>query len=217
MPFPTPMIKVQIIGDCFNQQEIWTTGFYMGNGFSGTTPSLPGDTAQKIAAAWETEFFTVVANKISSRYRTVSVKANLVDVNGVQTTNPTQEYFYPTPIVGPNAASPVAPQLSIVGSLRGALPRGYATHGRMYLPGIVSSIDSDARIPSADATAIAGNLRDFLLACNNADPDDNVVMMASKKGAGTKHVVTKVMIGNLYDTQRRRRNQFTEAYTTASL
>lgn len=213
MSFKRQLVKVTIIGDSFNQGEIWTTGFHMGQ-LGNSNSTLPGNMAQGIAAAWET-FFKSTTSSISSRYRTVSVKANIIGTDGKQITNPTQEYFYPIPIVGGNLSAPLPPQISLVASLRTDQPRGDATHGRMYLPGINFGVDSDARITAANRTAVAGTFKSFIDGCNSfIDGQGLRVLVASAKGTGQDRQVTKLMIGDLYDTQRRRRNAFTEQYTT---
>lgn len=210
--FSRQLIKVQFLGDSFNQQEIWTTGFYMAPNFGSAT--LAGDLAQKIAPAWQT-FFTSAGSSVSNKYRTLSIKANLVGTDGKQITNPTQEYFYPAPIVGANAAAPLPPQITLVASLRTTLPRGLATHGRMYLPGINAGVDADARIAGGTRTTIAAGFQTFLNAVNAIGVGGgNFVHVASFKGTGIDRPVTKLLLGDLYDTQRRRKNALTEQYTT---
>lgn len=215
MAFPRQVVKVQILGDCFNQGEIWTTGFYCAP-LSGNAV-LPGNWAALVAPHWET-FFKNAQTKISSRYRTVSIKANLIGTDGKQLTNPTQEYFYPAPIIGSNVGTPAAPQLTVVASLRTDVPRGDATHGRMYLPGISENLDSDARLPAAAVSAIALNMKTMIDGINGQTGGGGLrVSLASAKNSGTVRQVSKVLIGNLYDTQRRRRNALTEAYTSQAV
>lgn len=213
--FARQLIKVQFLGDSFNQQEQWTTGFYMAPNFGSA--SLPGDLASKIAPHWQT-FFTAAGSSISNKYRTISIKANLVGTDGKQITNPTQEYFYPAPIVGANAAAPLPPQITLVASLRNNLPRGLATHGRMYLPGINAGVDADARIAAGTRTTIATAFQSFLNSVNLlATSSGNFVHIASFKGTGTDRPVTKLLMGDLYDTQRRRKNALTEQYSTVTV
>jgi hypothetical protein len=212
MAFPRHVVKVSILGDCFNQGEEWSTGFWLAQ-LSGNSV-LPGDCAQQVAAHWET-FFKNATTSVSNKYRTVSIKANLFGTDGKQLTNPTQEYFYPVPLVGPNASAPMPPQLTVVASLRNEVPRGDATHGRMYLPGINAGVDADARLSGAIQNTIGTNLKNMIDGINGMTNGAGLrVVLASAKNSGTVRQVSKVMIGNLYDTQRRRRNGLTEGYTT---
>lgn len=215
MVFPRHVVKVSILGDCYNQGEEWSTGFWLAQ-LSGNSV-LPGDCAQQVATHWET-FFKNAGTSVSNKYRTVSIKANLFGLDGKQITNPTQEYFYPIPIVGANAATPLPPQLTLVASLRNEVPRGDATHGRMYLPGINAAVDADARVSAVVAGNIGTNMKTLIDGVNGMTNGAGLrVVLASAKGAGTIRQVSKVMIGNLYDTQRRRRNGLTEGYTTHSV
>lgn len=215
MVFPKQVVKVQFLGDCYNQGEEWSTGFYMAP-LSGNAV-LPGNWAQLVSTHWQT-FFTAANTSISSRYRTVSIKANLLNADGKQATNPTQEFFYATPIVGTGAGSPMPPQLSVVASLRTDVPRGDATHGRMYLPGVNASVDADARISSTVATNIANGLKTLIDGVNGQTGGGGLrVMLASSREFGTLRQVSKVLVGNLYDTQRRRRNGLQEGYTQANI
>lgn len=215
MPYSRQVVKVRILGDCFNSAEEWSTGFYVAPGFGN--PVLPGNYAEQVAGLWQT-FFTAASTSVSSRYRTISVKANIFDTNNVQITNPTQEYFYPAPIVGPSAGAPLPPQLTVVASLRTSVPRGIGSHGRMYLPGINQTVDSDARINATAVGNIATNFKAFLDGVNALPntPILSVHLFSSANLVGKTPVdryVTQLKIGNMYDTQRRRRNQLTETYT----
>ena len=58
----------------------------------------------------------------------------------------------------------------------------------------------------------------FLSAVNditNTGSDPGLISIMSSKGAGTTKGVTTVAVGNVVDTQRRRRNRLTENYGTA--
>lgn len=110
------------------------------------------------------------------------------------------------------------PQVSVVASLTTGTRRGNATHGRMYLPLTainISANDFTINVSSRQtvANAVKGLLNDSLNAIANVSLDP-VVM--SNKGEGTTRTITTVAVGSIPDTQRRRRNRFTEQYTIVS-
>lgn len=113
------------------------------------------------------------------------------------------------------------PQMTPCLSLRTAVTRGYATHGRVYPPAAPGN-DGNGRIATADALGMAqsfatlcediSNLPALLLA---GEPRVGVV---SKEGApGASRIVTQIKCGNVVDTQRRRRNALPEVYSDAAV
>jgi hypothetical protein len=51
----------------------------------------------------------------------------------------------------------------------------------------------------------------------NTGADPSLISIMSSKGTGTTKGVTTVAVGNVLDTQRRRRNRLTENYTSGSV
>jgi hypothetical protein len=111
------------------------------------------------------------------------------------------------------------PQSSVVASLRSASTFGTATHGRMYLPHTRLQLESIEPFASSVQTVEASTeMQTFIQAVNTAVGGANagdVVSLMSAKGAGTTHPVSRVGVGNVTDTQRRRRNQLAEVYDFA--
>jgi hypothetical protein len=111
----------------------------------------------------------------------------------------------------------VPPQCSIVLSLRSGTAFGTANYGRMYLPW--TTFPQDGTLPygtvtDTDQLAVAGVA--FIHAVNTAAAAwtaGSSVVNLSQKDAGTVKPVTKVMVGNVIDTQRRRRNKLPEVYS----
>lgn len=66
------------------------------------------------------------------------------------------------------------------------------------------------------ATAAALFLNTVNDVCNTG-PEPGVIQIMSSKGTGTSKGVTSMAIGNVLDTQRRRRNRLVEGYTTRSV
>lgn len=223
-------VRVTISGTCFNGTEEWSTGFQMGS----PTADMVGATApgaQSIATAWQT-FFTTAANSFCSQYKTTQVKAALINTDGKTDLDSIDYYNYPTPITGGGSVFPLPPQITIAATLTSDNQRGLAAKGRMYLPGInFPPATATGKIDTASIGTLATNFKAFLDAVNTGSGVSGKVVLASKgrkqAGVGTDGQplylggrtawVTGCRIGDVYDTQRRRRNGLAETYVTRVL
>ena len=214
--------KATIMGEMFGGSELWTTSFAIGNetgGDQGNAPTVAEATA--ISDAWNA-IWTPVANGFSSQFKFVGVKVSLVAADG--SSDPSDSVFHYRPVPVSGGAGPTNPaQISLVATLQTAVPRGRASKGRMFLPGVGFSVGADGKITVAQATTLAGQVKQFLDAVNaHADvPGEVVVNSAEVTGVPFKAAlmtpVTAVKVGTVYDTQRRRRNNLVEAYSLANL
>jgi hypothetical protein len=116
----------------------------------------------------------------------------------------------------------VLPQSTIVVSLNTGLNLGGGNRGRMYLPH--SRLDVDAGSPlinGAVTNMFAGGAKMFVNAVTAA-LNANVTAtlfpaIMSQVGAGSSKGVTQVRVGDVNDTQRRRRNRLQETYVVRTL
>lgn len=108
----------------------------------------------------------------------------------------------------------VPPQDSLVMSLRSGLSFGDANFGRMYLPHVMSDLETaTARILASRASLIAGDFATFLDTVNltmDSEVAGSGVVILSSKGTGTVKAPATVGCGRVVDTQRRRRNRLIE-------
>lgn len=225
--YAQPSHKVTIFGTNFGGAEEWSTGFFLGAPFTGPLDDPPTQAeADAIAAAWQT-FFTATSSPISSRWQTVGVKVQLVGTNGQGDPNSTVFSYYGSAISGNGTgATHHPPQISCVVTLTTAKPRGYGSKGRMYLPGVGLGIGVDGRIDTSLMTSLLNNLKTFYDAVNDVAPVNGVqpsIVLQSAQTTGVPahdalmSVITGFKVGNVYDTQRRRRNQLVETYQTRAL
>lgn len=124
------------------------------------------------------------------------------------------------PVVGPFPAT-LPNQCAIVVSLR-SQTAGARGRGRFYLPCLATSVDGNGRLPSlARSTVLARTktLLDALSAGATADlgAGPQRIIVASGAGTGSNAGVTSIRVGDVIDTQRRRRDALVEAYVTAEL
>lgn len=212
MAHPHTFNQVQIIGDCFNQQEIWTTGFSMGFPDQDAPVPTVAD-AEFIANAW-TDFFTNTGSGVTTSYRTLAVKYNQLGNDGRQITDPTVEYVYPTPVGGPAQTNLHPPQCTMVLSLRAAQTRGLATKGRMYLPLTGFSIETSGKANPARIGTSLALLQTFFqtLGADTGIVGIPILTSGAQSILGASHPIASIAMGDVYDTQRRRRNAFQETY-----
>jgi hypothetical protein len=222
--------KVTIHGTCFGGLEEWTTGFYLGE--TGADAADPGSaTAAAIAPFWTT-FFTGGNSKIGAAYKTDQIKVSQLEIDGDVDLDMIDIYDYPTPVTGTNGGAPQPPQITLAATLTSDLQRGLAAKGRMFLPGInLPVFNNDPRISPTEQGQITTGLKTFFDAVNASTSIAGSVILASKGRkttpiqdpdnwfyvGGKNARVTGVRVGNVYDTQRRRRGEIPEVYTTAVL
>jgi len=223
VPYANSHVKVTIIGDMFNGNEEWSTGFRIGSEDEGSGNfDVPQDWVDDVRDAWET-FFEDSTSGVSNYFRTTTIKASVVleagnvDVDTVKTSN------YTTPIYGGASGTVFPPQIALVAQLAAASPVGLGSKGRMYLPGVNFTLDANGYISGTNCTNVAENLRDFFDAIETATNSPGYIINASKGRPGVPFTapvnkrVASVRVGSVYDTQRRRRNALTESYSSAAL
>lgn len=218
MAYANTVTRVTISGTCFGGAEHWSTGFFMGNVGADVLP--PTDLgAAAVGAAWET-FFESFPASISSSYLTTGVKLATLNTDG-STKAGEVSYFYPSvPFAGGGGGVAFPPQVSLVASLRSDTPRGLASKGRMYLPGVNVGVGNGGKLAGSTVSALCDVLADFFTAVNGSIDATGSVILASEGSKpplvapGISRMVTQVRVGDVYDTQRRRRNELVETYVS---
>jgi hypothetical protein len=119
------------------------------------------------------------------------------------------------------ASAHVPPQDTVVLSLRSGYHLGTANYGRMYLPHTIMPLQSgQAHASSSDVAALTLSAKTFLDAINDkasGKSHPSKLVIRSSKGAGSTKAVAEVKVGNIIDTQMRRRNALTETYSSQTL
>jgi hypothetical protein len=221
MGYAHKVARITLHGTNFNGAEEWTTGFYMGLEGSDALAPTTGF-LDEVKTAWAA-FWTNSTSKVSSVWKTDYIKAVTLGTNGKTDPDSAVYSYYGTPIAGGGQSDSFPPQCALVATLQSNNPRGLAAKGRMYLPGINGVLGADGRIPSSIVNDITTNMSTFLSAVNSIQDQPGVIILASQGrtaplvGGPVNAAVTTLRIGNVYDTQRRRRNQLQETYTNVSI
>lgn len=222
--------RVTISGQCIGGAEEWSTGFQIGSETGAVTEVTPG-AAEAVADAWTT-FFTASANEFSNSWYTTEVKVALIDTVGHTDQDNIDYYTYSTPVYGNKGGAYFPPQITLAATLTSEYQRGLASKGRMYLPGLNSALDqTTGKLGSTFTNTLNTNFKAFLDAVNDNEAAGAYIIIASKGHKttaldtngqpvyenGRNARVTGCRIGNVYDTQRRRRDGLTETYNTKVL
>ena len=205
MPYTAAHSKLTFLGDSYGATEEWNTTLRL----IGT--QIPDEAELSAAAGAMSILLENSALAFPLGFRFLGVKWAPQDTSGKYgDSGEAVEFMLPTPVTG--SASNGYPQIACVLSLRTARARGYASNGRMYIPSARSPAPADGLITIAQAESIRDSAAAFI--ANVETSGIGVPAVMSTVGAGRTEAVTSVRIGRVMDTQRRRRNQLPELYTT---
>lgn len=226
MAYPFTLIKVTWGGTMCDGQEIWSNSLNIGNPEQHATLetfSSDNNATDAIVAAIKT--FHSAERLIPNSVLLEWVKFSLVNTDGKYVTSPDGNYSfvktYDFDAVAGTDTVQNAPQLSVAVTLDTLARRGLAKTGRFYVPAtgtvnpkgkLYNPQDFSVRaatLLSAINTAVANNEWGF----GSMDQ----VVVASKEREGAIRRVQAVRVGNVVDTQRRRRNALTEVYDTKDI
>jgi hypothetical protein len=223
MVYAHKVCRVTLSGTMFGGTEVWSTGFFVGAKDADTAAAPNQAAADAVRDAWTT-FFISDAAKISKDYQFTTAKLASIADDG-HTVLDEVVYSYPaTTISGYSTHNQnLPPQCSLVCTLTTVRPRGLASKGRMYLPGVIGPVLSTGKLSSSDVTGISNGLKTFFDAVNASSDVPGQIILAAK-GTGLlpaltaqNEWVTGFRVGDVVDTQRRRRNNLVEVYTLKTL
>lgn len=146
------------------------------------------------------------------------IKIAAIDTDGTYLTDPVG-HIPDTDYHG--SGGQILPQSSWVISLRSGFSTGEANRGRCYIPH--SQLALATGTPRASLGAVSDAVdaaATFIGAVNTAFAvltTDPIVQILSRKGSGAARPVTAVRVGDVNDTQRRRRAQLAESYGEAAV
>jgi len=123
-----------------------------------------------------------------------------------------------TPSAG-SGSQTMTNQSALVVSLRTDTP-GPSGRGRIYWPCLNAPLDATGRLNSAAVTPFLTDMKTYLLGMRSALATAFPLIgfdlaVRSVKTGQTPHV-TRIQVGNVIDTQRRRRDTLPESYTSVS-
>lgn len=180
--------------------------------------------------AWEQGDLDQFAANALARWTTAVQSAGLllssgvslqrVDVRAIDTAGRTELLAQTSPSSSTTgSALPIVPnQVAVVVSLRTATP-GPKGRGRFYLPCLQANVGTDGRLVASQRGTIAGVVQTLLkgLATDYVAAtgfSDGALVVASGVGSGLNSPVQTMRVGDVFDTQRRRRDALVESYVS---
>lgn len=125
-----------------------------------------------------------------------------------------------TPAVGGPSGANQPPQSAAVISLRTDTP-GASGRGRLYWPAMGAALDStNGRLSSSQLASFLTDSKNYLLGIRSdlaaAFPAIGFDLAVRSRTTKTTPHVTRLQVGNVVDTQRRRRDNLPESYSAVS-
>lgn len=220
------VVHVTLHGHMLNGGEEWQTGFYVGyaDQDAQTPTQAYADLVRDQWAAW----MATTGSFISYNYTFTAVKAVLLEKNGKYGSNTPVESFPTSAVAGGYTGGEMPPQVALVATLIGGSGKGLGGKGRMYLPGICAPIDPTGHILNTTCQGIATSLAGIFNQLDSSmDAPGHVINVSRGHKTDLLGVVSYdnarnvkvngVRVGNVYDTQRRRRNALAETYYAATV
>jgi len=197
--------------------DIWTTSFYGGSSQGYSTSDL-NDFAVNLDTAWQTYVWNNAPGGILNAFApTVDyVRVTVRDINASGVTDRVASAGPLVPILGTaeglSLPSECAEVVSLISDHAGGRGRG-----RMYLPALAASQLGTAGTIYVDAVnGIADQFEAFFENLNADVLMPGAVSVYSGVDDVLREVV-QIKVGNIFDSQRRRRNSIIESYVTRAI
>jgi hypothetical protein len=207
-----PYARIRILGTLPGGEE-WSIGV----AFTGDFDTHPMSSAA--LQAWATAVAALNTGKVFG-----AVWGGLLSTVGFVTTvraeyyatgttlSDVREALLTTPAAGTGTPSKTY-QSAVVVSLLSGIP-GRRTRGRIYLPALAATLSSTTlRLAPTLAQSISDEASNWLLAVQDAGPTEPAMVPAIWSSVNASAIaVSSVRVGDVLDTQRRRRDSLAETY-----
>lgn len=206
--------RAVLSGGIASNSERWSIGAWFEDP-NQIAPPLPAD-----VQGWANAIAAVIPTAVGGTLRNALTTSGTIDT--------VNTYWYPS-LDGPAGLAGAANltfaglgtaihplPTSMVASLKtGRAGRRY--RGRNYWPAIGLTVDASGKFTSTDTTAVPQRFKDLYNAIEEMWPATGALrLVVASKAANEVTPVTSISIGNVPDTQRRRRDGLIEAYTSVA-
>lgn len=213
MAYPVPLVRVQYLFESTVGGEKAQTGYMVEPGATAT--GFVSSMVQIDAEALMTSFANIwnSADIDTAEYtKLVGLKVAAIGTDGRYLSEARTFARTGAVIQGNNPGVP--PQCSVVVSFSSGQSLGRANHGRMYLP--FTKLQQATASPYGATTAVSAFATTAQTWFASTETTLGLIQAASRiriaSKLGVLKDVTQIKIGNLTDTQRRRRAQLPETY-----
>lgn len=201
--------------------EIWSCNVRCFDGDDGPggqgVPDFDFTTALAALATALGTWYSDADNNMAGGANLAWVKLNHIGADGkYENKGTTFVHDYATPVAG-GSTQVVPSYLSLCISWGTAKLRGYAHHGRIYPPNYTYNATGSA-VSGADQLKAVATGQALLSAINISTGMNGGILTPAVVSpvAATWNNITRVVVGNIYDHQSRRRNAVAESYSAAA-
>jgi hypothetical protein len=197
-------------------EDTWQTGVHLALHPTLDGPGLP--TAVQLLDVLNgpiKTFHTAPGAYIAGGCLLTWAKCAQLDNTGAYTAEPVYQAIGAT-FGGAVVAARGAPQVSMVITLYSGQSLGHANFGRLYMPWWEAQVTDQGHVTPANTLTAADAAKTLIDGINawaaTALSATARVMIMSKVGGGQSKLPTTIRVGDVKDTQQRRRRQLREAY-----
>ena len=223
MAFPTNYVKMTWGGTLAAGQDIWSCGLYLDAGLGNINPideaqwAAIGELLPTYAAAVR-QLHTDTDTRIPNNVRLEWLKLAYLDVNGSYKAE-AHEYIYPSP-VGGGMASAYIPQVACVVTLVSEKYKDPGKYNRFYLPAANTTTAGSYKMTATETEGVAASAAAFIEALDQVYSGETgettwagtIRPVVASKSYNQIMPVVSLRVGDVLDTQRRRRNKVYENY-----
>ena len=198
------------------------TVFSVFQGFAGTdgglgTPAWTYPDQLALATAIY-DFMNAIKARVASKFAWGRIKLSPIGPDGLNAAGPTV-FSLKTPFVGTDSGQQLPPQNSVALSFVRRIP-GRRGRGRMFIPAVgVGALTTDGLVGSTPNGVYrnAGKGLDTAIKAMGGGTDWEYRLVVTSAASANYVMPAEVRVGNIVDTQRRRRNAIRETFTSDNL
>jgi hypothetical protein len=143
------------------------------------------------------------------------LKVNNINALGHYASQTAHRFDYAAQQNGATVAAALPPFVTAAISWLTALTRGPGHRGRVYLPLGLANLHNTGQATVTEQTQCNGTGKGLLDVLKNfTDTSGTAVPVVASKINGATNTITGIATGNVYDVQRRRKEQIPETYVT---
>lgn len=203
--------QVSFIGSWVNSrlaEEVWQFGFKVSR--NGTEYDTPQDFADDAGPLLKAKWTGTGNVGVTDACQLDRIKFAPIQANGHYETEP--GVYNASAAKSPTSGGVMSPQVTLAVTTVADVFRGPGRYGRFYLPSPVPN--NNGFLTSAKTLEVA-NWAKSLFTTLMTDTEKAYTPVHVKPG-GELAGITEIWVGDLYDTQRRRRNKLRETYSKIS-
>lgn len=210
-------------GTAWSDTEEWSCGLKLRhNGGDAPGPLLADVLASQEDVAQEVQYYVADSDAdFSAGIRLSWMRFNAISSSTGKYLDPNSPNYFEYEVAIGGQAPVVTPQVAYCVTLRGIPKRGPASKGRWYVPAgsrVSPIVTSTGVMPAATALLRANAAGRFLTALQSIQVGEgpntwNPFLFGDGISGPADSPLVSVSVGNVYDTQRRRRNQLVETYS----